>query len=225
MRIFIPLIAATLLLGCQVKNIKKAESYNVFNLKSESGDILYNNFPNNLYFDSWPIDELDVKYIPIENCKIKLNDYYLTVTPTNNPKNVIIGVELPNGKIKKFIYKISELPEPNLYYNIDTEVEKQRLNNEIDKSNISNLFYFEALTEIGKLSWVTYEIIDFDIMIIRKKTVIYDKKNIGSEMNDGNKHFLENLNSKDILIFRNIRVKQTLKEEIITFNERSITIK
>ena len=225
MKYIILLISTIILLGCKVKNIDKKESFNVFRLQSELGDVIYNNFSNDIFFDKWPNDELIVKYKPDDNCIIKESEYYLTVTPINNPKNIVIEAEFPNGQTKKFIFKVVELPEPKLYYNLNSEVDKKTLKNEINKSEIKNLFFLEALTEIGKLSWVTYELLQFDIMIIRNKEVIFNKTNIGSEMNIENKSFLEKLITDDILLFRNIKVKQETQDKILTFNEKSITIK
>ena len=199
--------------------------HEILQLSSEQGNIIYSSISNNIYYQKWPNDTFFVKFIAKENCKLVDNGYYLTVSPDEKAKNVIIERVFSDSSKRLYVFKVKELPEPRLYFNIETEVEKQKLPNVISKSELKNLYSLEALTEIGNLSWINFEIIEYEIMIIKKakKNIIF--KNIGSIMTKKNQNLLSKIESEDILIFRNIVLNKNGSINRMTINEKSITVK
>ena len=207
-----------------VKCSTQKRHFEIFQLKSEQGDIIYLGIPNNVFYEKWPTAKLKVKFSAKENCSISDNGTYLTITPADSVTYAIIETVFEDSIKRDYLFKVKKLPEPRLYYNLDTEIEKQMLPNTIKKEDIQNLFSFEALTPIGSLSWINFEIQQFDILVLRDDKIITSVTNIGPNMSNDNRQLCSRLDENDVILFRNIVLTQGGTQKKLILNEKSITI-
>jgi hypothetical protein len=220
MRKILILFTLLTLANCSTQKIQ----FEIFQLKSEQGDIIYWGIPNNVFYEKWPTENLKVKFRAKENCFLKDNGTFLTITPADSVTYAIIETVFEDSTKRDYIFKVKKLPEPRLYYNLDTEIEKQVLPNTITRSEIKNLFSFEALTPIGSLSWVNFEIRRFDIVVLRGDRIFTSSTNIGPNMSNDNRQLCLKLDAKDVILFRNISLTQGGTQQELIINEKSITI-
>ena len=198
--------------------------FEIFQLRSEQGDIIYWGIPNNVFYEKWPTGNLKVEYRAKENCSLSDNGTFLTITPADSVTYAIIETVFEDSIKRDYLFKVKKLPEPRLYFNLDTEIEKQILPNTIKKKDIQNLFSFEALTQIGSLSWINFKIQSFDILVLRADKIILSVTNIGPDMSNDNRKLCLNLDAKDVIFFRNIFLTQGGTKRELIINEKSITI-
>jgi hypothetical protein len=79
------------------------------------------------------------------------------------------------------------------------------------------------MVEIGRLSWISYEIKSYEIIVIHGDEKLSRLKNSGPNMSTENFNYLMSLKNGDFLSFVNIDCVNNGKHLI--FNERAIKIK
>ncbi|MDD2675539.1 MAG: GldM family protein [Flavobacterium sp.] len=205
-------------------NAQKANVSDILLIETSKGKTIYEGISNEIFYNTWNKEDIKrFKFTAKENCQIIDHEGYLTITPTSSSKFVIINVELNNSISQDFIFFVQKLPLPQLLFNLDDEVEKQILPYKIATTDIKNLKLLEAKIEIGRSSWLSYEILDYEILINKSKGEVIRLKNIGQIMSDENLKKLEKLESGDLLSFININCY--MDNNKISFNERTISIK
>lgn len=196
----------------------------IFQLTSAQGDIIYEGISNSVFYERWPSGNLKVNFRAKENCVVKDNGSFLDITPKDSVTYAIIEAVFEDSIKRDYLFKVKKLPEPRLYYNLDTEIEKQMLPNTIKKKDIHHLFSLEALTPIGSLSWINFEIERFEILVLRGDKIIARATNIGPDMSNDNRQLCLTLDANDVLFFRNIALTQGGSEKEWVIHEKSITI-
>jgi hypothetical protein len=206
---------------CKGQNVPNSD---ILLLETSKGKIIYEGISNEIFYNTWSRNTtVNLKFKGKENCNITEHGGFISVTPTDNAKYVIVNVSLNDSISQDFLFFVQKLPLPQLLYNLDTAIEKQNLPTEIEKTDLKNLKSLEAMVEIGRLSWVSYEIKNFEIVILHSDEKPTMLKNVGPNMSEENFNYLMTLKKGDIICFMNIDCINNGKPLI--FNERTIKIK
>ncbi len=191
-------------------------------IETSKGQIIYDGISNDVFYSSWFGNNLKLEFAAKENCAITEHLGFISITADTNSKYVIVNVSINDTVSKDLLFYVQKLPTPQLFFNIDSEIEKQTLPSEIGRAEIRNLKYLEALVEIGRLSWRTFKILSYEIFILRKNNIVERLSNERAEMSDSNYQKLLSLNEGDMFSFLNIVC--TDNRDTLKFNERNIVV-
>ena len=199
-------------------------NFDIINIETSRGKIIYEGISNEIFYNTTSQNELiNLKFKAKENCSIIDHGGYIGLTANEKSKYVIINVSINDTITQDFIFFVQKLPLPQILFDLDSEIEKQNLPTEIEKTNLKNLKSIQAMVEIGRLSWVSYEIKSYEIIILSNNNKQRKLKNNGQNMSEENFKHLITLKKDDIICFINITCVDNGKQ--FTFNERSIKIK
>ena len=197
----------------------------LFVVESAFGNIIYEGISNKINFKSIRKNE-DTKLAlsSLSSCKVTLDGDTYAISPDKGSQTAVVNILVKDSVIGFYIFNVLKLPLPKLMYTIPSEIDHLYLPDMISKKDLKYFQNIEAMVQDGFMSFFTYEIKKFEILIIKKNNTLIKLKNSIGNIEKKNFDVLKKLEIGDMFCFTNIVcLGNGLNETLI--NEGMITIK